>query len=172
MSRRESSPRHRRSEESPSRSRPKHRYRVRMRRLGASADVIWLTNDLQYASEIAASLNSRAGQATAWVEQFTLSAHPPRWQEVRREGEPQQSERKHSLQRAPALRSGDVVQAVLLPERTRRGGWKAQLIDTGFIGPITNSEAVPTTAMPNAVVSLRIGAANRDGTHLQLVWKG
>lgn len=150
----------------------KLRYRVRLRKVAATAEVIWLTNQLGYATEIAEFLNLQSGRSVAWVEQFNHSAHPPRWQPVCNEESPRLSEPISVTKRLQALRSGDVVQAELLSERTRRGGWKARLVDSGFIGPITNSDAVPTTAKPNTIVTLTIGAANRDGTHLQLVWQG
>jgi len=172
MSRRKPNPRSGNYKAPCLRSGIKLRYRVCLRKVAAAAEVIWLTNQLSYATEIAEFLNSEAGRSVAWVEQFNHSAHPLRWHPVCSKENPELNGPSRVTERPKALRSGDVVQAELLSERTRRGGWKARLVDSGFIGPITNSDSVPAAAKPNTIVTLTIGAANRDGTHLQLVWQG
>lgn len=147
-----------------------YQFRVRMRRHTGPAEVVWLTSDLKYAQGIVDCLNSQGSHIAAWVDQWIPSGRANQWSciyptlpTVVRTDDP-------ATPRKQLVRSGDIVEAVLLSERTRRRGWKAQLTETGSIGPITNSDSVPTTSKPNTTVWLRVGATNSDGTHLQLVW--
>ena len=71
-------------------------------------------------------------------------------------------------QRNPSLpKTGDKVQCVLLGEKTRKGGWKAKLVQRGTEGPITNTEDVPEVAKPGQTVMLRVGAISHDGKRIQ-----
>jgi len=67
-------------------------------------------------------------------------------------------------------KSGIVIRCVLLAERTRKGGWRAKLVNRGLAGPITNSVDIPQSARPGQVVELRVGAMSNDGTHIQFHW--
>lgn len=66
--------------------------------------------------------------------------------------------------------SGQLVACVLLAEKTRKGGWRAQLVGGSACGPITNSSAVPAAAEPGQCVELRIGAIAEDGRRVQFDW--
>jgi len=57
-------------------------------------------------------------------------------------------------------KTNDVVEAVLLEERTRKGGWRAQIKGYSQLGPILNSDQVPADAKPGDVVRLVIAAIN------------
>ena len=60
--------------------------------------------------------------------------------------------------RNPSLpRTSDRVECVLLVEKTRKGGWKAQLLQRGTEGPITNSGDLPKSAKAGQTVTLRVG---------------
>ena len=73
--------------------------------------------------------------------------------------------------RNPALpKTGDKVQCVLLAQKTRKGGWKAKLLQRGSEGPITNTADVPTSAKPGQMVTLRVGAISQDGKRIQFHW--
>ena len=61
----------------------------------------------------------------------------------------------------PLPKPGDRVEAVLLEERTRKGGWKAKHEPSGLEGPIQNSGDVPDAAEPGQRVSLVVASANR-----------
>jgi hypothetical protein len=75
-------------------------------------------------------------------------------------------------QHAPSLPSaGDKVQCVLLGEKTRKGGWKAKLLNRGPDGPITNTADLPKTATPGQAVTLRVGSMSQDGKQVQFLWK-
>ena len=57
-------------------------------------------------------------------------------------------------------KTNDTVEAVLLEEKTKKGGWRAQIKGHSQIGPIQNSELVPADAKPGDVVKLVIASIN------------
>jgi CRISPR-associated protein Cmr6 len=57
-------------------------------------------------------------------------------------------------------RPGDRVEAVLLEERTKKGGWKARHETSGLSGPIQNTEAVPPGMKPGGQVELVVASIN------------
>jgi len=57
-------------------------------------------------------------------------------------------------------RTNDVIEAVLLEEKTKKGGWRAQIKGYSQVGPIQNSDQVPADAKPGDVVRLVIAAIN------------
>lgn len=67
--------------------------------------------------------------------------------------------------RAPATDSlpkpGERVKAVLLEERTRKGGWRAKHEASGLEGPIQNSGRVPDTAEPGQHFCLIVAFASQ-----------
>lgn len=79
-------------------------------------------------------------------------------------------ERPNEERGVTSPRSGDTVECVLLPERTRKGGWLARLCDRDLRGPISNSKEVPPSVQPAELVRLRIEAINRDRTRIQFRW--
>lgn len=68
--------------------------------------------------------------------------------------------RTSSAPPAARPRSGDVVQAVLLPEKTRKGGWRARHEATGLSGEIQNTEAVPADKKAGDAVMLKVAAVH------------
>jgi len=48
------------------------------------------------------------------------------------------------------------VQARLLPEKTKRGGWKARHEPTGFEGPVQDSHKVPSDKKPGELIELLV----------------
>ena len=67
--------------------------------------------------------------------------------------------------------TGDGVECVLLGEKTRKGGWKAKLLQHGTEGPITNTADVPESAKPSQIVTLRVGAISEDGKRIRFHWQ-
>ncbi len=61
----------------------------------------------------------------------------------------------------PLPKPSDRVEAVLLDEKTRKGGWKAKHEPSGLEGPIQNTAKVPADAEPGQRVSLIVASANR-----------
>jgi len=56
--------------------------------------------------------------------------------------------------------AGDRVEAVLLPEKTRKDGWKARHEPTNLSGPIHNSADVPADKKPGDRLTLIVASAN------------
>lgn len=63
-----------------------------------------------------------------------------------------------SIRPEAALRAGALVEAVLLEERTKKGGWKARHEPSGLSGPIINSGDVPATAKPGDRLGLVVAS--------------
>lgn len=59
----------------------------------------------------------------------------------------------------PAPRPGNSVEAVLLEERTKKGGWKARHEPSGLEGPVQNSGVVPADKKPGERVTLIVKIA-------------
>lgn len=57
-------------------------------------------------------------------------------------------------------KSGDLVEAMLLEERTKKGGWKARHEPSRLEGPIHNSAEVPATAKPGERMTLIVASVN------------
>ena len=58
------------------------------------------------------------------------------------------------------LQSGQRVQAKLLEEKTKKGGWKAQVLGTSISGNIQNNPDVPPDSKPGDTVELVVRIAN------------
>ncbi len=58
-------------------------------------------------------------------------------------------------------RAGEWVQAELLAEKTKKGGWKARHVATGIAGPIQNSADVPADKKPGDQVVLIVQSATQ-----------
>lgn len=61
---------------------------------------------------------------------------------------------------SPLPKSGERVDAVLLDEKTKKGGWKARHEPSGLQGPIQNTAAVPGDAAPGNRVGLAVASIN------------
>jgi CRISPR-associated protein Cmr6 len=76
----------------------------------------------------------------------------------------QQNGRQVSAAASPSTvtlpKSGDIVEAQLLEERTRNGGWKAKHAPSGLSGAIQNSNAVPPDKKPGDTITLAVVFAN------------
>ncbi len=71
----------------------------------------------------------------------------------------------------PALpRVGDRVEAVLLEEKTRKGGWRARHAATGIVGPIQNTAAVPADKKPGDTLTLIVKSVN--AREIAFAWPG
>lgn len=66
---------------------------------------------------------------------------------------------------APPPKVGDLVECVLLEEKTKKGGWKARHEPSGIEGPIQNSAAVPAEAKPGdrLLLEVKIAKARDSG---------
>jgi hypothetical protein len=66
------------------------------------------------------------------------------------------------------LQAGQVVRCILLPQRTRKGGWFAQVESTTLSGPVTNWQQLPVGLEPGQVVSLRVCGVRPETGFVQL----
>jgi len=69
----------------------------------------------------------------------------------------------HSLKTAALPKANEIVNAVLLEEKTRKGGWKAKHEVSGLSGPIQNTKDVPEDKHPGERVSLVVAFAKQEG---------
>ena len=60
----------------------------------------------------------------------------------------------------PDPQAGDRVEAELLEEKTRKGGWKAKHLDSGLEGPIQDSKNVPEDAQPGQHIPLTVASVS------------
>ena len=67
-------------------------------------------------------------------------------------------------------RTGEKVECVLLEKRTRRGGWRAKMLNAPYQGPITNSDIVPATVSAGEQVELRICSLSTRTSDAQFAW--
>ncbi|MDW8283875.1 MAG: type III-B CRISPR module RAMP protein Cmr6 [Myxococcales bacterium] len=61
----------------------------------------------------------------------------------------------------PPPKARDQVEAILLEERTKKGGWKARHEPSGLSGPIHNSDAVPATAKAGDRITLIVASVSK-----------
>ncbi len=64
---------------------------------------------------------------------------------------------------ATSLKSGDIIQAQLLAEKTRKGGWMALHPETNAKGPINNSGDVPEHHQPDDDITLEVASVGSKG---------
>ena len=113
------------------------------------------------------------GIASIYLEAWTGTSTEGRWEHFgpRRGGFChvfRNSTNGRRLESRPGLpKSGTTIPCVLLAQRTRKGGWRAKLVDRELAGPITNSADMPPSARPGQVVELRVGAISHDATRIQ-----
>ena len=70
--------------------------------------------------------------------------------------------------KADLPKSNERVEAELLEEKTKKGGWKAKHVDSGIEGPIQDSQNVPADAEPGQRVELTV--ASTSSTGMQFKW--
>lgn len=160
-------------------------YRVVARHADRSLSLITLAENLRQAVNLARTFCDRvaphgheivAVHVEEWVGTLTEGA----WQRVslRQVGfsrglttpSARHSSRNGHHCRSSLPRTGDKVPCVLLSDKTRKGGWRARLVQGRVEGPITNTADVPKWVIPGQTVMLRLGAISQDGTRLQFRW--
>lgn len=58
------------------------------------------------------------------------------------------------------LKANDRVEAVLLSERTKKGGWKAHHEPSRLVGPVQNSSDIPAELTPGSRITLTVASVN------------
>ena len=61
---------------------------------------------------------------------------------------------KHNRQRK--FKSGEIVDCVLLQDKTRKGGWRAKVPGTIYQGPVTDWQSVPATKSAGESILLKV----------------
>jgi CRISPR-associated protein Cmr6 len=69
-------------------------------------------------------------------------------------------------------KSGERIEATLLEEKTRRGGWRARDPGSGLVGHIHNSDQVPANKRSGDAVDLIVASISGDGKQIQFRWPG
>jgi len=54
------------------------------------------------------------------------------------------------------LKTGSLVNCELLPEKTRKGGWRAKIVGTRHEGPVTNWQDIPSDLVAGDLVPLKL----------------
>ena len=57
-------------------------------------------------------------------------------------------------------RPGDRVEALLLEEKTKNGGWKAKHPQSGLVGPVQNTAEVPGDKQPGETLTLIVSSVS------------
>ena len=77
----------------------------------------------------------------------------------------------HTYEKTQAKwKTGELVECLLLPKKTRRGGWRAQITGTQHEGTVTNWQDVPSHLCAGESVELKLcGISKQTGT-AQFAW--
>ncbi len=113
----------------------------------------------------------RDGLAAVVVEEWVGTPTAGRWKYL----DPQKGGFCHVFPASPGngrfhLKSGERVDCVLLPEKTRKDGWRAKVADRDLVGSVTNTKDIPESATAGQKVSLHVGAISTGGKHIQFDW--
>ena len=130
-----------------------------------SGDGAWVVRALAFPSEDLKDLETSRGTLARFLEDFgnelkareSLAPRRPRTPPgpPRRSPEPQQP-------RSELPKVKDRVQATLLAEKTKKGGWRARHEPSGFVGPVQDSHKVPSDKQPGDVLTLVVASVNEQ----------
>ncbi len=70
------------------------------------------------------------------------------------------TEANRQMHTAKIPKAGERVEAILMAEKTAKGGWKARHEFTGLCGPIQNTRDVPVDCQPGSRVILEVASVN------------
>ena len=169
------------------------RYRVMLLRADGEIALVYLAKTLGNAVRIAreASQNHLARLEIDW-QQIIKCVDRPRmiyveawqgtptdgaWKSVRRNGfqfefHDRRRGRRKQMQE-PTKKSwetGSLVRCILLPRRTRKGGWRAEIAGTQHQGPVTNWQAIPANFTAGAEVELKLCSVSHQTGAAQFSW--
>ena len=69
-------------------------------------------------------------------------------------------------------KAGKLVECLLLPHKTRRGGWRAKISGTQHEGPVTNWDHVPADLAAGYRVELKLCGISKQTGAAQFAWPG
>ena len=67
-------------------------------------------------------------------------------------------------------KTGARVEAELLADKTKKGGWKAKHVDSGLQGPIQDTNNAPADAEPGQRVKLTVASVSESSKVIQFRW--
>lgn len=67
-----------------------------------------------------------------------------------------------------SLKTGGIFDCILLSEKTRKGGWRARIVDSDLLGPVTNWQEIPGHHMAGDRVALKLCGASHHSKIVQL----
>ena len=73
-------------------------------------------------------------------------------------------------QEEPTWKAGKLVECLLLPQKTRRGGWRAKISGTEHEGPVTNWQDIPSNLSADDRVELRLCGISKQTGAAQFAW--
>jgi CRISPR-associated protein Cmr6 len=140
---------------------------IHVARVGERLVVRALAFPAPYLPDLATSVQMLRGFLTSFQAELTqrgesLSAAPrPGRPPRQRSGRLPERAAPAAAPAVPGLpKAGDRVEAVLLKEKTRKGGWRARHVASGLAGPIQNTSAVPAEKQPGDTVTLIVRSVN------------
>ena len=68
------------------------------------------------------------------------------------------------------IASGDLIDCKLLPDKTRRGGWRACIVGTTHVGPVLCHNQPPADWQPGMTVKLQLCSLSRRSGNAQFSW--
>jgi CRISPR-associated protein Cmr6 len=133
----------------------------------ARSDAGWLVRAVAFPAAYLPNLNTSTEFLKEFLKDFdkdlrrraqlgTPRSSPPEGPRV------QQQQARVAAVRSTLPQAKDRVEAVLLEEKTRKGGWKAKHEPSGLSGPIQNNADVPEDVNAGDKLTLIVAFANRQ----------
>ena len=108
-----------------------------------------------------------------YIEQWQGNAIYGSWETPRRDKfqfefhDRRRGRRKDKKDVEKRLKTGSIVDCVLLPEKTRKGGWRAKIVGTRHKGPVTNWQEIPAGLTAGNKVPLKLCGISRQSGNAQ-----
>ena len=123
-------------------------------------------------------INKRADRPRMlFVEEWHGTPTDGYWRLVRRDGfkfefhDRRRGRPTESLEpTAECCKAGSHIKCVLLLEKTRKGGWRAEVVGTQHRGPVTNWQAIPTNCTAGTEVELKLCSISHQTGAAQFAW--
>ena len=121
---------------------------------------------------IAQHAADRNGSAAVWVERWQGTATSGVWLAVCRirAGVAARGDQPATTRKTPTTKSGDVIECVLLPNKTRKNGWMALVVDLAIAGPVTGTTPHGLALAEGQKVRLKVCGIKPEAGFIQLAW--
>jgi len=110
--------------------------------------------------------------SAVWVERWQGPALSGVWSPVCRvyAGSKALSNKPENSGRSTSPKSREVIECVLLPTKTRKNGWMAQVVDLAIAGPVTGHMPEGLALAAGQNVRLKICGIKPETGFVQLAW--